>query len=187
METLLTDTHIAEKVFENQADKEKYKICTIQEDGTVIMGKTSVMWWNRLINCQDKLQFESFALRVWDALVDNSSGLNNKAITEGLSREIVVNSIRNKDYNWVVSRLFDCWSHVAQLSDGYQRPASPEGGQGVMPQGSERPVIIKSNDEPRQIVLNINGQNRVIPIYDSVGDPLNIGLEVGVTGFRRIR
>lgn len=186
MQTLLTDSKIAEAVYENEKDKEKYKICTIQSNGTVVMGKTSVSWWNKLLNCQDKLPFESFALKVWDALVDLSSGLNNKAITEGLSREIVINSVRNKDYNWVVSRLFDCWTHVAQLSEGYQEPASPAGGQGVVPQGREKVIITERNDEPKQIVLNVNGKPRVIPFIDSVGDQLNLGLEVGITGIRQL-
>lgn len=186
MQTLLTDSKIAEAVYENEKDKEKYKICTIQSNGTVVMGKTSYSWWNKLLNCQDKLPFESFALKVWDALVDLSSGLNNKAITEGLSREIVINSVRNKDYNWVVSRLFDCWSHVAQLSEGYQQPASPAGGQGVVPQGSPVIVSTNGNDENRQIVLNINGERRVIPFIDSIGDTLNLGLEVGIMGVRKL-
>lgn len=186
MQTLLTDSKIAEAVYENEKDKEKYKICTIQSNGTVVMGKTSVSWWNKLLNCQDKLPFESFALKVWDALVDLSSGLNNKAITEGLSREIVVNSVRNKDYNWVVRRLFDCWSHVAQLSDGYEQAASPAGGQGVMPQGSTVVTVPSDHNEPKQIVLNVNGKPRVIPFIDSVGDTLNIGLEVGITGVRKL-
>ena len=64
IEVLLTDSHITEKVFENANDRDKYKNCTIQDDGTIIMGKTSCRWWNQLINSQDKLPFDSFALKV---------------------------------------------------------------------------------------------------------------------------
>lgn len=96
IQMMLTDSKISEKVFENTKDKEKYKICTIEDSGAVILGKTSWRLWNRLLNCQDILPFESFALKVWDALVDCSSGTNNKAILEGLSREVVMNSVRNK-------------------------------------------------------------------------------------------
>ena len=185
MQTLLTDTHIAEKIFENSKDKEKYKICTIQENGTVVLGKTSFTWWNRFLNCQDELPFESFALKVWDALVDNSSGLNNKAIIEGLSREIVVNAVRNKNYNWTIDRLYDCWAHVAQLGEGYQKAVSSEDGREERLQDRGTVIKAKSNDE-HNIILNIGGNKKVIPIKDSVGDPINLGIEVGIVGVRNL-
>lgn len=186
IQVILTDPKVSEKVFENTEDMEKYKICTINDNGTIVMGKTHVRWWNKLLNCQDTLPFESFALKVWDALVDLSSGLNNKAIIEGLSREVVMNSVREKDYNWVVGRLYDCWSHVAQNSAGYQTPkVSPE-GDSVRNQDHERQVIVQQNNDPRQIVINVGGNKKIIPFVDSIGDPLNIGLEFGITGVRKM-
>lgn len=184
IQVLLTDSKIAERVFENADDKEKYKICDIREDGNIIMGKTSCRFWNQLIKCQDKLTFESFALKVWDALVDLSSGLNNKAIAKGLSQEIIMNSVRNKDYNYVVNRLYDCWTHVAQKSEGFQSPVLPEGGSVVGDQ--DRVIVNNCPSEQRQIVINVNGKTRVIPFVDSIGDPLNLGLEFGITGVRRM-
>lgn len=182
IEVMLTDSKIAEKVFENAHDKDKYKICTIEDDGNIILGKTSVKWWNRLLNCQDKITFESFALKIWDALVDASSGLANEAIMHGLSHEIIMNSVRTKEYNWVVNRLYDCWAHVAQKSEGFQEPKLPEGNAASR---QERPVIVNSN-EPRQIIINVQGEKKVIPFVDSVGDTLNLGLEFGVTGVRKL-
>lgn len=183
IQMLLTDSKIAEKVFENINDKEKYKICTVGSNGVVTLGKTSYRWWNQLINCQDKLPFESFALKVWDALVDSSSGLNNKAILNGLSHEIIINSVRKREYNWVVNRLYDCWRHVAQSSDGYQQTADPEGSM-VRNQGSELTTVTKSG--LNQIVLNIDGMKKTIPIVDSVGDTLHIGVDYGVIGVRKL-
>lgn len=183
IQVILTDSKIAEKVFENAEDKEKYKICTINDNGTIVMGKTGLRWWNKLLNCQDTLKFESFALKVWDALVDLSSGINNEAIMEGLSREIVMNSVRNKDYNWVVHRLYDCWAHVAQGSAGYQNPKDPEGTTANRQDGVK---IINNTSEPRQIVINIDGHRKTIPFQDSIGDPLNLALEFGCTGIRKL-
>lgn len=185
IQVLLTDSKIQERVFDNAKDVSKYKICDIREDGTIVLGKTSVRWWNQLLNCQDKLTFESFALKVWDVLVDQSSGINNEAIMKGLSQEIILNSVRNKDYNYVVHRLYDCWTHVAQKSAGYQQPASPAGGSVVGDQGSER-IIHVPVERPQQININVNGKNHVIPFVDSVGDTMNLGLEFGITGVKKL-
>lgn len=184
IQVLLTDQKIAEKVFENTKDKEKYKICTIGNDGVVTLGKTPFRLWNKLLNCEDNLTFESFALKVWDALVDSSSGINNKAIIHGLSQEIVMNCVRNREYNQVVQRLYECWSHVAQNSAGYQNPSSPEGDT-VINQGAERVVDVR-HDGPRNIVINVNGEKKIIPFIDSIGDTLNVGLEFGITGIRKL-
>lgn len=173
---MLTDPRIAERVFENSEDNEKYKICTVNDTGTVVMGKTRCRWWNNIIKCQDKLQFVDFALRVWSALVDLSSGLNNEAITKGLSQEIIMQSVRDQKHNEVVNRLFDCWRHVAQLSAGYQHPVDSEEPQ--------QKTYVEQAKGPRHLVLNINGGQRNIPILDSTGDPLNIALEFGITGVK---
>ena len=175
---LLLDSKISEKLFENSADKSKYKICSVRDDGAVVMGKTRYRFWNQLINAQDVFPFESFALKVWDALVDSSSGVNNKAIINGLSHEIVMKAIRDKNYDWVVNRLFDCWKHVAQKSDGYQKPEDPEGSRR---NGQGRVVI--SNNEPQEIVLNINGRRKYIPLVDAKGEPMHITAEVGIVDF----
>ena len=184
IQVLLTDTKIAEKVFENMHDKEKYKICTIESNGVVTLGKTSCRLWNRLLNCQDKLTFESFALKVWDALVDASSGLNNEAILNGLSHEIVINTIREHKYDKIVKRLFECWTHVAQDSAGYEGIPSPEGDL-ANGQGTTRVINVRQN-EPRSIIINVKDKKHVIPFVDSIGDTFNFGLEFGITGLKRI-
>ena len=184
IQVLMTDSKISEKVLENANDADKYKICTIQDNGTIVLGKTSVRWWNQLLGCQDKIPFDSFALKVWDSLVDSSSGLNNKAILNGLSVEIVKKSVREKNYDYVVNRLYDCWTHVAQKSAGFQSPLSLEGGP-----GSAQDCVVESVNIPgnkREIVININGIKKTIPFVDSIGDPLNVGLDVGVVGIRKL-
>lgn len=183
MQVLMTDPKISEKILNNTNDVDKYKICTIRDDGTIVLGKTSVRWWNQLLNCQDKIPFDSFALKVWDALVDMSSGLNNKAILNGLSIEIVKKSVRKHEYDNVVHRLYDCWTHVAQKSAGFQQALSPEGGPGSAQDCLEG---INTRSKQREIVININGTKKTIPFIDSVGDPLNIGLDYGFIGFHKV-
>ncbi|WP_173431830.1 hypothetical protein [Sharpea azabuensis] len=181
---LLTDPKIAEVVYEDSKNKDKYKICTIRNNGSIVMGKTKYVWWNQFLNCQDVLPFESFALKVWNALVDLSSGINNVAIMKGLSQEIVMSSVRDKKYDWVVDRLYDCWKHVAQKSDGFSSPEVPAGTQ-VSDQG--RRSIHIENGAPNNIVIKVKDQTKVIPIIDSVGDSWEVGLEFGLLGLKRIR
>lgn len=184
IQVLLTDSKIQERVFDNVRDTAKYKICDIRDDGNIVLGKTKYRWWNQLLNCQDKLTFESFALKVWDVLVDQSSGIANEAIIHGLSHEIIMHSVRNKDYNTVIRRLFDCWSHVAQKSEGFHKPELPAGSTDEIGQG--RQVEIRHYEAPKAINLVVDGQKHVIPFVDSVGDSFNIGLEYGIKGVRRI-
>lgn len=183
MQVMMTDSKISQRVLANEKDVEKYKSCRILNNGTIVLGKTSFNWWNQLLNCQDKLPFESFALKIWSSLVDLSSGLNNKAILNGLSLEIVKKSIREKEYDFVVNRLFDCWKHVAQNSAGYQQPLVLEGAPGS---AQDCVVDAQRNYGPRQIVIQINGKNKTIPFTDSIGDKFNIGLDVGVVGIRNL-
>ena len=175
IEALLGDPRIAERVFNNREDNEKYKICTVNDTGTVILGKTRFRWWNALIKCQDKIQFIDFALRVWSALVDLSKGLNKEAVLKGLSQEIIEQSVRDNNYSYVVNRLFDCWRFVAQESVGFQ-PAVTEGIQQVK---------VAHEITPR-IILQVAGGEKTIPIVDSVGDEMRIGVKLGITGVEQI-
>lgn len=183
IQILLTDSKIATKVFENLNDKEKYKICTVEENGNVVLGKTSFRWLNRLLNCQDVLPFESFALKVWNALVDASAGLNKDAVLHGLSQDVVMKSVRNREYDYVVNRLFDCWRHVAQNSEGYQRPVDPAGAK-TNRQDWEAVTLTKT--EMPKIIINIDGVEKTIPIVDSIGDTFNVALDFGLRGLRRV-
>jgi len=178
IQSMLTDTKIKERITENTKKRDKYRVIDILDDGNIVLGETPVRFWNRLIGCQTVIPFESFALKIWDALVDLSSGINNEAITEGLSREIVMKSMRNKDYNWVIHRLFHCWLHVANKSLGFTESGSPEGEQVLRALDGNQIGVVRD----RKIVLSINGEERVLPILDSIGDPLRVGLKYGITG-----
>ncbi len=96
MQVLMTDSNVSTKILDNANDAEKYKICTIRDNGTIVLGKTSVRWWNPVIRYQDKFHLIVCFESVKDTLVDSSSGLNNKAILNGLSIEIVKNSVRKR-------------------------------------------------------------------------------------------
>lgn len=175
MKYLLSDTRISDKVFDNVEDKTKYKSITIREDGIIILGKTSSTWWNQLLSCQNKIPFNDFALKVWDALVDLSTGANNVALENGLSTEIAKLSQREGEYNILIKRLVDCYNHVCN-----NKGESPLEGGSVKPE----PKIVRTNriQVPESIVINVNGvKSKVIPFRDSAGDRF-IDIEYGITG-----
>lgn len=176
IKVMLSDPKISEKVMENVNDKDKYKIITVLENGNIVLGKTSCRWWNQLIHCQDTIPFEAFALRTWDALVDLSSGINNRAILDGLSKEIAIKAQRESEYDYVVNRLFDVARHVSQNCKLYQTAASPEGDPG---KSGPREVLVHQA-APENIVINVNGvQRKTLHFKDSIGDPF-IDIELGI-------
>lgn len=177
---LLLDKDIKATVFEKLDHIDKYKMYTINDDGSIVLGETKYSFWNRLIGCQLTIPFESFALKVWEALVNLSTGLNQKAIMEGLSREIVMKAVKEKDFNWVVERLDNVARMVAQkcsIADGVGVSTAGDGALG--------PKLNTSNQFPNDIIININGRKQVCRFKDSVGDPM-INVELGIVGVNRV-
>lgn len=171
---LLSDERISDKVFNNAKDKAKYKSISIREDGTIVLGKTGCHWWNQLLACQDKIPFNDFALKVWDALVNLSTGGNSEALEKGLSTEIANLSQREGDYDNLVHRLVDCYEHVCN-----NKGKLPLAG------GSEKSdlegTLEKRINVPNDIIINVDGvKKKTLSFNDSFGDKW-IDVVVGVT------
>lgn len=194
LQVMLTDAKISEKLLENANEGEKYKWYTVMPNGNVVLGKAFYLsrgfskFWCRLLNCQDEIPFESLCLKIWDALVDLSSGINNEAILEGLSREIIISTVREKKYDYIIHRLHYCWANVAQGSAGYQKvvPSAESLGKSGLRDDNDYQQIHLNQVGQREIVINVNGIKKTIPFIDSVGDPLNVGLDIGIVGVRKI-
>lgn len=177
---LLLEPQIKATVFEKIDHIDKYKMYTIKDNGDVVLGETKYTFWNKLIGCQRIIPFESFALKVWEALVNLSTGLNQKAIMEGLSREIVMKAVKEKDFNWVVERLDNVARMVAQkstIADGAGVSTAGDGAFG--------PKLNTSNQTPNGVIINVNGRKQVCRFKDSLGDPM-IDVEVGIVGVKRV-
>lgn len=169
---LMSITEISDRVLNDKQEKDKYKFYTVREDGTIIFGKAFLLsesfsrFWCQLIGCQDKIPFESFALKVWDALIDLSKGSNAEALLNGLSTEIAEKAQRKGEYTWVVKRLYDCYEHVCNNKG----EASSEGDPG---KSGPRVVNVVKPSRPDNIIINVNGvQKKVLNISDSIGDPM---------------
>ena len=159
MRYLLEEEKISNKVYNNLKDKDRYPLCTICVDGTIILGKTKYHFINQLLSCQDKIPFESFALRVWDALVELSAGENTIALKENLSIEIAKKAIVEGDYNGLVKKLVLCYEHVCN-----KKPISNETSADA---GGEASTI----DEGVITIVNGN-RRRMIKVKDDIGDSL---------------
>ena len=177
---LLLDKEIKANVFEKVDHIDKYKMYTIMDNGDVVLGETKYAFWNKLIGCQRTIPFESFALKVWDALVHLSEGLNQKAIMEGLSREIVMKAVKDKDFNWVVERLDNVARMVAQKSS-----IADGAGVSIAGDGAFGPKLNTCNQTEKSVIINVNGRKQVCHFKDSLGDPM-IDVEVGIVGVKRV-
>ena len=175
----MTNNTISKKVELAPKEGKSYARYDILENGSVVLGVTKVRWWNQLIGCQFKLSFEGWALAVWDALVDLSSGDNAIALEDGLSTEIAKKAQRKEDYEWVVKRLYDCYEHVTNGKGG-----APSAG-GTDRRGSSmtenRTVVV--NGEPVTININANNLKRSFRIPDSTGNAF-LNFDLGVVGVR---
>ena len=172
----MTNETINKKVELAPGEGKTYARFDIQENGTVLLGETKFRFWNQLIGCQRMLSFESWALAVWDALVDLSTGGNATAIEEGLSVEIAKKAQREEDFEWVVQRLMDCYEHVCNKKGGAVSAGTRDKN------GSGTPhVIVRDHDNPVNVRVNIGGTERVIRIPDATGRA-GLKVNVGVTG-----
>ena len=76
-------------------------------------------FFNNLIKCCDHISLDDFYIKTWDALVEMTAGTeSNEAVVEGLSREVLLQGIHNKDQN-ILQRFFDVCRHATL--DGFWR------------------------------------------------------------------
>jgi hypothetical protein len=155
---LLTDPKIAEKVFMDVEHREAYKILDINQDGTLTLGKRSVRWWNKIFNLEKTISFRDFAFSTFSALVGMANNLDKNKILQGLSRELIAKSVLDKNFDFVVDRLFDS-ARYAVKSGVLNTVATPANGEAT----PESDQVI---DQNVRVILENGG---MIPIYDSFG------------------
>lgn len=172
---MLNNETIRNKVYSAGEEGETYTAIRISDSGIVTLGKTKVWWWNRLLKCQFPLTFHQFASAVWDALLDLSAGGNQKALEEGLGKEIMKRAQREKDYNLVVKRLQECYDHVCNNKGGAPIEVGREKS------GPSVANVIRTQDNPVTVNVNIDGKtHRKVRIPDATGQAF-LTCELGVT------
>ena len=105
------------------------EVKVVPEEERIYIGKYS--WggfsgfWQNLIKCFDHISYDDFYIKVWDALLEMSTNpIVNEAIREGLSREVLLKGIHDKDQT-ILQRFFDVCRHLTD--DGYWRDRGTKG------------------------------------------------------------
>lgn len=177
MKVLMLNSEIREKVQAKGKEGKSYACCTILDNGTVVLGETRWPFVNQIFNCQVKLPFESWALAVWDALVNLSKGLNKEALEEGLSVEIAKLAQREEEYDSVVKRLHECFVHVCNAKNGGAPSAGGRGDQG----SSMTEHVVVHEKEPVVVKVIAGDCSRTLRFPDSTGKRF-LNFKLGVVG-----
>jgi len=170
---LLEEPQIRAKVTENFAEQKRdhRNVLVIVDSAKIRFGKYSWSgfggFWNNLIKCYEEISFIDFFIKVWDALVLMTAGTDsNEAVIEGLSREILLRGIKNKEYDWIADRLFDVCRHLTK--SGYWNP-----------DGTKARLGDVRGRNADGVEIQVDGRRVITPattvrVVDSVGDVFQI-------------
>lgn len=180
IERLMLNETIRNKVMSAGEEGRPYVTYKVHDSGIVVLGETRYWWWNRLIKCQFPLTFHAFVSAVWDALVDLSAGGNKEALQKGLGRELMEKSQREKEYNFVVKRLQECYDHVCNNKGG----ADLEGSLGKSGPSVAHVAVPVNN--PVNVNVNIDGKtHKTVRFPDATGKAF-LECELGVVGVHTV-
>ena len=170
---LLEEPQIRAKVTENFAEQKRdhRNVLVIVDSAKIRFGKYSWSgfggFWNNLIKCYEEISFIDFFIKVWDALVLMTAGTDsNEAVIEGLSREILLRGIKNKEYDWIADRLFDVCRHLTK--SGYWNP-----------DGTKARLKDVRGRNADGVEIQVDGRRVITPattvrVVDSVGDVFQV-------------
>ena len=170
---LLEEPQIRAKVTENFAEQKRdhRNVLVIVDSAKIRFGKYGWSgfggFWNNLIKCYEEISFIDFFIKVWDALVLMTAGTDsNEAVIEGLSREILLRGIKNKEYDWIADRLFDVCRHLTK--SGYWNP-----------DGTKARLGDVRGRNADGVEIQVDGRRVITPattirVVDSIGDVFQI-------------
>ena len=161
IEMLLSEPKIAESVLVDIDKSETYKDSYVNEDGSIVLGKRRIRWWNKLFNLEKTISFKDFAFNTFRALVGLTEEVNRNTVLMGLSQEIIAKAVLDKDYEFVVDRLFDVARFGASTT--LNTVATPAAGK-ITPELREQTI-----KKDIRVILDNGGY---VPVRDSVGNIL---------------
>ena len=135
-------------------------------------------FWNNLIKCYIQFSFTDFSVMVWDALVGMTAPnqVISEAILKGLSREMLVRGVHDKDYDWIINRFYDIARHLCD--EGYWA----EHGHHVEAPTTQQPAPTVQVQEPVQVVVSQHSpaaQKHYGRVVDAIGDTFEIVSWIG--------
>ena len=168
---LLGDPKIAESVLTDIDKHETYEDSYINEDGSIVLGKRSIRWWNRLFGLEKTISFKDFAFSAFRALVGLTDNLNRNTVLNGLSQELITKAVLDKNYEEIVDRLFDVARFGAQTTLNSQSTHTIDK---ITPELREQTI--------RKDIRVIMDNGGYIPVRDSIGNVL-LHLKVKFDGY----
>ena len=108
-------TILAKVQIGNGSTKETAKKVQITEDGSVMFYYGSgPCWWQRLFGTYESVSIIDASIRIADAIT-GSHGTRNEVAFDGITKSILDEAIKKRDYDCVVDILFDS---MRNCSDG---------------------------------------------------------------------
>lgn len=169
IQEMLLTPQISETVYSDVKKGKTYKLTRIRNDGSIYLGETSYEWWNNLFNLSKEISFETFCMRVYEAIAQMAGAEGSdtqKTIMRGLNKDILTAMIATKDVNIVVDRLFDTLRFAIESS----------------PMASKGTPLRRESAEDILSKLKFTG-GADLPVYDSRGDIL-VTLYMEPTGYK---
>lgn len=169
IQEMLLTPQISETVYSDVKKGKTYKLTRIRNDGSIYLGETSYEWWNNLFNLSKEISFETFCMRVYEAIAQMAGAEGSdtqKTIMRGLNKDILTALIATKDVNIVVDRLFDTLRFAIESS----------------PMASKGTPLRRESAEDILNKLKFTG-GADLPLYDSRGDIL-VTLYMEPTGYK---
>jgi len=111
LRTLLKDPNIAGCLLQ---EGEVFHILTINDDGSIVLGRTKSRWYNRFFNSEHRIDFMTLTLLI-SQKISGAKELDDNNMFAGLSREVLKQAFLNKNEDYIVDALFDT---VRMLCDG---------------------------------------------------------------------
>jgi len=153
---LLEDPLIRSVLVDN-SKKEVFKRIDINTDGSITLGKTSIKWWNRLLNDEKNISFNEFALKVTDKISGQKNNTNEKLLN-GLLEVIAKKGIKNQDYSYVIDQL------LIAAKFGMDGPLKCK----CMDLNNNDRDPVENNKGPRIRKANLQGRSERIPLKFSL-------------------
>lgn len=134
----------------DKKQKEVYKRIDIEENGDIILGKTSCKMWNHFIGCEKVISFNDFAIRVANVISGQKNNKNNTTFM-GLIEVIAKEGVKNENYSTVIDQL------LIAIKFGTNGPLR-----------CKIPFYNKVNGDPEKPRIIGNNTNRVVIEADDV-------------------
>lgn len=157
---ILNIPKIREVVYADVPKNETFKVLDINhETGEITLGKTSCRWWNRLLGDYRILPFDHFVFKVFNVLVGLADNMNKNAIFNGLSMDIIQKAVVNREYDYVVNRLFDVCRYGLKMVGAPTVDVNRRRSEGT-DVGAHVRVEIDENEE--FVPIRANGDNKIV-------------------------